>query len=468
MVGVKSTYKTHGGRHQGTLEAEAHGLDPGNLARLGRWNHDKMSIYYLSGLAIPGAHTAAGFLPQESYTLDRDVIPPLDLQQQIFPEIESKYPGETRWLEDCVEAMTGVERSGKDIAAAILNKSVPVSLDASTTTHSANDVAKHGVLQLFLQLRRIILQDAVMFIAAGAGDAPVLQHPIFHSPEFLAWKDVMLAKMADAPSALRQFTDVAPDVVRVLETQNRDVFAEFQNIRRRHEAESLRFLHQEETVKQNYESLCVMVKGLQEQMDNMARFMEAMGQTEKLHEQQQRRRVQIVVSALAPGSSVMFTPESNAPMTASPFPASGSTTPSPATQQRGETAQSHIPVPHHNGSFPVTPFKFSDSIGTISDVLSEIVRFQVFKQLNPKLGYDHDDIKRRTVERNYSNKMPVLREIIYIQEQRGVSREDATAELHERFIASRETMPAFQTKLRTEQGIRDPSKNRGKKATTIS
>lgn len=156
--------------------------------------------------------------------------------------------------------MNGIERSGKDIAAAILGQKVPVTLDKSTKTHSANDVAKHRVLHLALQFRRIVLQDAVMFINTGAGDTPLLQDAVFHTLEFLAWKDEMLSRMTKITKALRKFEDVTPDMVRMLETQNKDILAQFQHIRQQHEPESLWFLRQEEVLKKIYENLCLMVK----------------------------------------------------------------------------------------------------------------------------------------------------------------------------------------------------------------
>lgn len=120
LVGIKTSKATHGSHHAGILEAESEGLDQANLARMGRWNHDKMTVYYLSGLAIPGAFISAGF-HDEPYVLDHDCdVPSVKLQRLIFPWIESQYPENPNWVSECNDVMMDVERSGTSIAEDIL------------------------------------------------------------------------------------------------------------------------------------------------------------------------------------------------------------------------------------------------------------------------------------------------------------------------------------------------------------
>lgn len=115
----------------------------------------------------------------------------------------------------------------------------------------------------------------------------------------------------------------------------------------------------------------------------------------------------------------------------------------------------------NTANYPVN-HRFSDSIEMISEVLSEIARFQAFKKLHPKLGYEQDVRKQRT-ERNFCNKVPVLREVAYILEHSGMSLKETTEDLQKQCAASQETMPAFQTQLRIEQGIRGPASKKERK-----
>ncbi|KAF9367330.1 hypothetical protein CPB97_005920, partial [Podila verticillata] len=209
-------------------------------------------------------------------------------------------------------------------------------------------------------------------------------------------------------------------------------------------------------LRQGYENLCLMVNKLREQLSTLA---QVLAQTEAEQQQQQHHHIRMVVSALAPGSSVVFAPASTV-SSASVAVSTTSTATTATSQQAGE--MTYTPTDHHRLS-PIEPFRFSNSIKTISEVLSEIARFQVFKALHSKLGYGQDAHKQRTVERNYCNKVPVLREVAYIQEHKGMSREEAIEELQKRFVSSHETMPAFQTQLRIEQGVRDAASKKKKK-----
>jgi hypothetical protein len=111
------------------------------MTRLGRWNHDKMTVYYLFGLAIPGAFASAGFHHQP-YVLDRDsVTPSLELQCIVFPGIEDAYPENSLWHAECNDIVNDVVRSGTTIAGEVLASGTFMSQQPKAT-RTPIDVAK--------------------------------------------------------------------------------------------------------------------------------------------------------------------------------------------------------------------------------------------------------------------------------------------------------------------------------------
>lgn len=224
LARIQTSRGTHASRHAGILEAEGSGLNPGDLAHLGRWNHDKMTSYYLSGLAIPGAFANAGF-KNDPYVLDRDcLVPPLALQRMIFPDIESQYPDHAKWIAECDDIMAGTQRTAGTIAVKIFAANAEEQgpeEQGPEEQYSRVDCAKYSVLGLLLKLRRVILQDAVMFFDSN-GVNPLLRHFIFSTVEFLEFKAKMLDTLHADHTPLRQFQDVAPDLVEVLELTRKE------------------------------------------------------------------------------------------------------------------------------------------------------------------------------------------------------------------------------------------------------
>ncbi|KAG0336800.1 hypothetical protein BG000_006167 [Podila horticola] len=142
-----------------------------------------------------GVSALAGF-HNEPYELCRDVIPPLELQRQIFPMIESQHGDmdPAQWKAHCDRVMM-------DPLALPVSSSKPG--EARTRRVAAAQVSKDAYLELtrknFLTLllwfRRIILQDGALFIRDGALNGCV-SHAVFSTQEFEQFKTHLLKKMA--------------------------------------------------------------------------------------------------------------------------------------------------------------------------------------------------------------------------------------------------------------------------------
>ena len=282
LVSIKTSRANHGGHHAGILEAESEGLDQANLARMGRWNHDKMTVYYLSGLAVPGAFTSAGF-HDEPYVLDHDCnVPPVELQRLIFPWIESQFPENPNWVNECNDTMMDAERSGTSITEDILATDPSISLDPSPpSAHAQMEVAKYSLLHLLLYLRRVILQDAVMFINAGGNDTLLMMHPILQSATFHVFKEQLLQKMASTPALIHQFQDIIPDLVEVLELNRKDTAQILSQVCCQQELDSLQLHFQGKQQQWDHEAIQSLMKKqedynehLQSSLDSLLRNQE--------------------------------------------------------------------------------------------------------------------------------------------------------------------------------------------------
>lgn len=87
-AGVNTSRKTHAGRSGGAQLLEDRGVSAGEIARMGRWNRSIMDIAYLKGLSWPAMKGLAGFEPNGSCFLARDVPVPESLQVKVFPQVE--------------------------------------------------------------------------------------------------------------------------------------------------------------------------------------------------------------------------------------------------------------------------------------------------------------------------------------------------------------------------------------------
>ncbi|KAE8213934.1 hypothetical protein CF319_g9129, partial [Tilletia indica] len=151
-LNIQSSKKTHLNRGGGARRAEDNGASEAQIRRAGRWVVEKMQGCYLTGLPRESMRAMAGFNTQPgAFYLPRNtIIPPLSLQQQIFPTADS-----------------------------ILS-------DVEAGKHE-RDLAAQGFLRLLQYLRIIILQDVVA-LRRTHPHMPILSNPIFASAEFLAFE----------------------------------------------------------------------------------------------------------------------------------------------------------------------------------------------------------------------------------------------------------------------------------------
>ncbi|KAG0098326.1 hypothetical protein BGZ93_000468 [Podila epicladia] len=182
------------------------GIDTNSIQQIGRLSGaEELAVLDLNpdfpariapnGVDIYGTVAMAGF-HNTQYDNRRDrVIPPKSLQRRIFPGIEEQYgwmvPEE--WKAHCDRVMMsptaflGLEGSpGTEMKRR---------LDAVQESEEAyQDVAKLQLMHLLLWLRRVVLQDAVLF-KRDRFSPWIVKDPVFHSAEFNNFRADLLAKM---------------------------------------------------------------------------------------------------------------------------------------------------------------------------------------------------------------------------------------------------------------------------------
>ncbi|KAI8356516.1 hypothetical protein B0O80DRAFT_447628 [Mortierella sp. GBAus27b] len=105
-MNIGTSYKTHSGRHSGSIEGQRTGMQDKEIQRTGRWvkgNNSKMHQFYLSNLPIPFARGIAGFKDRPFHLRRNEAVPPIGLQQTIFPFIERVYDGQGEQARQCWE-----------------------------------------------------------------------------------------------------------------------------------------------------------------------------------------------------------------------------------------------------------------------------------------------------------------------------------------------------------------------------
>lgn len=141
-----------------------------------------MHQYYLSNLPIPFARGIAGFKDKPFHLRRNEVVPPISLQQKVFPFIERAYDSQGAaarqcWERECLEEMTTLNKVN-DLENVDLVGEIEIikkhwiragisdeSVDSDTLWTPG--IAKKSFLKLLIWLRRVILQDAVAYIHYG-------------------------------------------------------------------------------------------------------------------------------------------------------------------------------------------------------------------------------------------------------------------------------------------------------------
>ncbi|KAF9198321.1 hypothetical protein BGZ49_000877 [Haplosporangium sp. Z 27] len=191
---VYSTKVTHSGRHAGTAEAYKLGLNLDHIRHLGRWVMGQMENFYAPKNPIIGAFYMAHFNEnQEPYFIERDLLtPPLELQRLIFPWIEDNFAKDMpeytpHWVDQCTREMQGVDPgkvTNDDIFWGKFQRQE--SAERSNALNSSSLIDRIEFLKLLVRMRRVILQDAVMFMQTEK-DGISVTNPLLNSmPEIFA------------------------------------------------------------------------------------------------------------------------------------------------------------------------------------------------------------------------------------------------------------------------------------------
>lgn len=152
------------------------GIIRDDIRKAGRWQRGtgKMDNYYDDDPSYYFAVQLAGFVGATApFHLKRnEVSPRLDLQRQIFPFIEAACgtPGSIEyenWQAECVHEME--ERNAND--ASQLEHVLPLQYDSNVrgfipaSTRESN-LSKKCFLKAMIRLRRVILQDAAVYLCS--------------------------------------------------------------------------------------------------------------------------------------------------------------------------------------------------------------------------------------------------------------------------------------------------------------
>lgn len=155
-TGIKATSVTHLGRSNGAKAAELAGASEDSIRRSGRWEQSAIARCYLSRLPRETMRVHAGF-PKDmgSFWIARDIEVPEPLLNLVFPEARE-------WQSKHLCDDPGVEMN----------------------------IAAGGFLNLLMQLRSIVIQDAVL-LKQDFPDHFLFQHPIFSTQAFKDYEQTM-------------------------------------------------------------------------------------------------------------------------------------------------------------------------------------------------------------------------------------------------------------------------------------
>ncbi|CAO3649705.1 unnamed protein product [Mucor hiemalis] len=167
-------------RHAGSMEAESLGMPNDTIKRGGGWKDrlGRLETHYLNKVPSEFARGMAGFWAKP-FGLERNrVDPPVEIQKLVFPWIEGYFGDDAAWKQECMNEMRQVDESefhGEETLAEFVEEDVEEDnlTDSQrrkgkqrevVAVHHSLDAAKRGFLKLLIRCRRIILQDAAVFL----------------------------------------------------------------------------------------------------------------------------------------------------------------------------------------------------------------------------------------------------------------------------------------------------------------
>lgn len=190
---VITSKPTHIHRGSGARHAQGVGVDVKAIEQHGHWNHDRVWSHYLSSAPTGAvAFKMAGFKDGLRPWHRRNCLtPPVELQRQIFPFIESYFQDQPDWLRWTENVMmdrdTFNDRPSETRMKVLLE-----------------DCFKIRILLLLTHLRKVILQDAVILWSLHKDVKLTFEYwrhhifslEVFKSPLFTDFKADLVAAMA--------------------------------------------------------------------------------------------------------------------------------------------------------------------------------------------------------------------------------------------------------------------------------
>jgi len=183
-AGYKVPASNFDGIQTGTKELQHLGVSTESPARILPENVD-----------IPGTMAMAGF-PSSSYNLRREaLLPPIELQRLVFPSIESnpELLDPNQWKAHCDRVMLDLSPFSDEETAQGAGRQRRVAA-ANESIDEYAGVARLDHLHLLVWMRRIVLQDAALFIEDGATNR-LLDHAVFQRAEFKKFRSDLLRAM---------------------------------------------------------------------------------------------------------------------------------------------------------------------------------------------------------------------------------------------------------------------------------
>ena len=194
----------------------------------------RMDQHYMSNIPIRFAFGMAGFREGKPFHLKRnEVSPPVELQEMIFPFIETAFgepesEANKRWRQECLDEMNERDEDQPDQLQNVLPLDPSPSEPGSAHIHKAHgDMNKKRFFKMALRLRRVILQDAVAYMHThSSAKSPLLEHNLFKSELFLKFKDD-LAVVLDREDATLP-PDLPPIMVEAITDQRQQYSGHYQ------------------------------------------------------------------------------------------------------------------------------------------------------------------------------------------------------------------------------------------------
>jgi hypothetical protein len=160
-LGFTAPHKVHFGRSEGPALMELEGVPRAEIKVMGNWDPDTQESFYSAKMPFTAMRVMAGFKVREGshYNPRTLVIPPVELQRMIYPEVEA------------------------------LEEQIRVGHEDKTTAR--------GFLDCMQQFRIILLQDVAVMMHQGRRHI-AFHRPVFNCPTFREFQQRVVAATAEA------------------------------------------------------------------------------------------------------------------------------------------------------------------------------------------------------------------------------------------------------------------------------